>query len=190
MPDKVLITDFTWRTEAQQLATISAHKSSLVDATRYYDVEGRGFLVRPTTRREQVEVYVASLACLAEDEDDLIDFLRSAKKRGLRMVGIEENFAWTSTRSLVLTLKAFKAARNNGAAKVGARISADKKIADTKLAVEKIRDRWKLPSSEWSTADLLKEAGRSLNAVKAYLGSRIIAQRNYQAALKRKARAA
>lgn len=47
---------------------------------------------------------------------------------------------------------------------------------------------WGLPSSEWSTAALLAEAGVSRNTINARLGTREVAQRRYQAAEKRRER--
>lgn len=70
----------------------------------------------------------------------------------------------------------------------GAIASASKKKLFSKRACRKIKDRWPLPNKIWPTYMLLKEAGISLNTVKATLGPRPIAQYNYQAKLKRKAR--
>jgi hypothetical protein len=73
-------------------------------------------------------------------------------------------------------------------AQIGARISADNKKAKAAEGIAKIKDRWPLPSKEWPTDVLLDEADVSFNTAKAHLGPRPIAQYNYQAAQKRKAR--
>ena len=85
-------------------------------------------------------------------------------------------------------MKWWKDARRSGAAKIGAKISADQKKAATKEAIEKIRDRWVLPSKQWPTKVLLEEAGRDFKTVKSVLGVRSIAQYNYEAAKKLKER--
>jgi hypothetical protein len=88
-------------------------------------------------------------------------------------------------------IELWTSARKFGAAKVGGRISADKRKAESAVGIAKIKDRWPRPSEEWPTSVLLKEAGISLNTAKAALGRRPIEQANYQAKLKRqKARAA
>jgi len=72
---------------------------------------------------------------------------------------------------------------------IGARKAAEIRLKDSKKAIDKIKDRWPLPSKEWPTKLLLAEADRSLNTVKSRLGSRIIAQANHRAKMKRKANA-
>jgi hypothetical protein len=47
-----------------------------------------------------------------------------------------------------------------------------------KEAIENIRDRWALPSKQWTTKVLLTEAGRDFKTVKSNLGVRCIAQYN------------
>jgi hypothetical protein len=125
--------------------------------------------------------YVYLLCNVRADRKDI-------RRRRISLVSKEENKTYHPDSRLGDVVLAWREARLNGAAKVGARISADKKIATTKEAVWKIKDRWPLPSDEWPTRVLLKEAGLSLNTVKAHLGKRPIAQYNYQAKLKRKQR--
>src|ERR1017187_4746759 len=140
MTVKVLITSLTWRAEAQQWKSITPLLGSYTDAPVYYEVDGRNSLVRSTTRKGTDIVYVASLGCLSDDEDDLIDFLRAAKKRDIQIICVDENFTWYPQRSLSIVLKAWKLARNNGAAKVGGQISAAKRQAMAEEKAERIRD--------------------------------------------------
>lgn len=183
MSEKVLVTDFTWRTEDQQLNSIG-----VANVPIYYGTDGRLALVRPTSRKEQDIIHVASIACLSDDEDDLIDFLRAAKKRNLKIICAEEKFEWYPQRSLSLVLRAWKMARNNGAARVGGQISAAKREAMAKAGAEKIKGRWCLPNSAFKTDDLLKEADISRTSANKYLGRRPMAQANHVAAQKRKAK--
>lgn len=182
MAIKALLTDLTWRTEGQQLAVMPevAHV--------YHGIEGRSLLLRPTSRKEPAIFYVASIACLSDDEDDLIDFLRAAKKRDVRIICIEENFEWYPQRSLSIVLKAWKLARNNGAARVGGQISAAKREAIARAGAAKIKDRWPLPNAAWRTEDLLKEGELSRTSANKYLGRRPLAQAACEAAQKRKAK--
>lgn len=74
------------------------------------------------------------------------------------------------------------------AAQKAGQASGKKAKEISKRGIDRIKDRWPLPSAEWRTADLLEEADLSLNTVKSILGARPIAQYNYQAAQKRKER--
>jgi len=71
----------------------------------------------------------------------------------------------------------------------GANASLKARAVRSKGKAEIIKDRWIISPKKYPTADLLKEAGVSLNTAKAYLGKRPIAQYNYQAKMKRKANA-
>lgn len=67
------------------------------------------------------------------------------------------------------------------------RAAGIKRSAVALAGAEKIRERWKLPNDEWRTDDLLKEGDISRTTANKLLGHRPRIQRNYQAALKRKA---
>jgi len=83
-----------------------------------------------------------------------------------------------------------KAVVKSIAAQKAGNASGKKAKARTKMAVDKIKERWGMPSNIWPTKMLLKEADVSLNSVKSILGSRIVAQANFKAAQKRKERSA
>lgn len=187
MAAKALITEWTWRKPEAQRAALARIIPGWPDVP-IFSGEDRHMLLRATTRKEPDTIYVASLGCVASDEDDLIDFLRAAKKRALKIICIEEDFEWYPQRSLSIVLKAWKAARNKGSAKVGGQISGEMRKAIVQAGAEKIRARWALPSKEWKTDALLKEADISRTSANKYLGRRPLTQANYIAAQKRKAK--
>lgn len=140
-------------------------------------------MIRPTSRPSTCIIYVASAAVLGWNEDDVRAFQAKLPTR-ITVHSVEEG------RFITDLVKEWKVARAKsrleGAAKRGAAISAKVRGERAAAGVRKIADRWPLPSSEWSTAKLLEEAGVSRNAVNARLGGREKAQARYQAALKRK----
>ena len=71
---------------------------------------------------------------------------------------------------------------------VGGKISAAKRKKISKTSCAKIADRWVLSNKDWPTHVLLKEADLSYNTAIKFLGKRPIAQWNYLAKMKRKAR--
>jgi hypothetical protein len=134
-------------------------------------------------------LYVSSVGVLGTKEDYVETFARELMRRGWKLISIEENTEWKKITVREI-LDAWKHARINGAAMVGSKISAANRRAKIKMAVDKIKERWGMPSNIWSTKLLLKEADISLNSVKSILGSRIVAQANFRAKEKRKERSA
>lgn len=181
MPDKALISNLTYRSlESQREALSGIPFFILPDETNQ--------LFRPTNRKATDRLHVVSLAIIAKDERTFRDFLSKAKERKCEIVSKEDGRTFKLNGNTETLVKWWKDARRSGSAKIGGRISADKKKATTKEAVAKIEGRWPLSSKEWPTNVLLAEAGISLNTAKAHLGKRPIAQYNYQAAQKRKER--
>jgi len=154
----------------------------------YIDDEGLQALFRPTQRKSSDTIYISSVGLLGTEEECVENIAREFMKRGWRLIAVEENIDWKKI-TVREVLDAWNYARINGAAMQGARISSENRKARTKAAVDLIKDRWKQPSNIWPTKILLAEAKLSLNSVKAVLGSRKIAQINYQAVQKRKAAA-
>lgn len=153
--------------------------------------------LRPTGRPTQPSLYVASLAVLAWTEDDLINVVSGIIERGWMLFSVDDHHSFGSPspaqtvrfvaeRASLIWKGARIKSRLEGAAKRGGAVSARVRGDRVSAGVEKIKDRWPLPSSEWSTAALLAEAGVSRNGVNARLGGREKAQIRYQAALKRK----
>lgn len=173
MTDKALISDYTYRSLQSQ----RAHSG---DMPVFILPDDLSQLFRQTTRKIEDRYHVASLAILAAKEKDFREFLAQAKKRKAQIISREDNQTFVVNGNCENLVKWWKDARRNGAAKIGARISADNKKAATKEAIDKIRDRWPMPSKQWPTRILIDEAGKSLNTVKSILGPRPIAQYNYR----------
>lgn len=156
----------------------------------FFDAD-RDMLTRPTRRSEKATIYAASFALFADDEDDMLAFLKACKARGVTLIGVEENIEAHPHRSSVSLLSVWKLARRSGAAMRGAQMSAASKKAKTAERFALIADRWPLPSKDHPAKALLKEAGiKSINTVNNLHNgkTREDFQREYQASLKRKAR--
>jgi len=151
-------------------------------------VSGMYSLLRNTKRKSITEFYVSSIAVISDDEKDINNFINMANKRGALIHSVEENQSWKTPIPRLPFVMAWKDARKNGAAKVGGKISADIRKKKSAEGIAKIKDRWPMPSKEWPTEILLKEAGVSLNTAKSVLGRRPIEQANYAAKIKRKAK--
>lgn len=181
MTDKALISDLTWRTIAMQ-------RKAFADLPCFLIPDDLQSLLRPTTRKEIDRLHVLSLGIIADREKDFREFLAAVKKRKCEIVSREDNQTFVVNENCENIVKWWKDARRNGAAKIGARMSAEKKMQLSAEAADKIRDRWCLPSKDWPTQVLLGEAGISLNTAKKFLGRRPLEQANYQAKMKRKER--
>ena len=144
-------------------------------------------MLRPSLRREELIVHVASIGIIADNEKDIRRFGMLCKARHATVFSHDEKH-WLCNQSINKLVEVWRESRKNGAAKIGARISADRKKAKGKAAADRIADRWPKSSGEFPTKALLAEAGISLNTAKAHLGKRPIAQYNYEAKLKRRAR--
>jgi hypothetical protein len=193
MANKLFISNYTYRTEEQQLAVL-ATDPHLVGAPVYRPAD-LSTVMRPTQRVTRDTLYAASVACFAEGDDGLKKLIADCRKRNTCLASIQEGFSWTPQQSTGLALKAWKTARINGAAKVGAMLSARKREAESEMACDYIRPKWRLPNSQYSTDELLKLAGEvihkkkiSYNTAIKFLGKRPIAQYNYQIKQKRKER--
>ena len=187
MAYKAFISDLTWRNKTHQVLNISARCQIPPDELTIYAPEDLSALLRPTKRHENDIIAVSSLAVLADNEKEFVRILKLIRKKKMHIGDCEANVNYRWSLPVSHIVEQWKLARKQGAAKIGGKMSADKKKDNSALAVAKIKDRWPLPSKEWPTKALLKEAGISLNTAKAHLGKRPIAQYNYQAKLKRKA---
>lgn len=181
MHHKALISELTWR-------DLDMQRKAFPGMPHFIIPEDLQTLFRPTRRKDQLKLHVMSVAIIADNEKDFRSFMKNIYAIGAHIETLdeEERAIWPG-QGMEAAVSAWRSARVKGAAKIGARISADRKKASTKECIAKIRDRWPSPSKEWSTKALLKEAGLSLNTVKANLGSRLIAQHNERARVKRRA---
>lgn len=187
MSDKIFKSTWTWRTLAQQEETL---KDAVIDfdgAPRFID-EDRESMLRHTRRSTSYRIHVASISNIAKDDDDLRKAVTLLNARKAFLHCEEENTIWHPNTPFATWLKAFKQSRTSGSAMIGGRISADNRKAKSAAGAANIKDRWRLPTDEWPTHVLLKEADISLNTAKLLLGKRPLVQAQYQAAQKRKAR--
>lgn len=189
MTSKVFKSTWTWRTLDYQDKILAPAVPSWPDVSIYEDDDGLHHLFRPTQRKTSDTIYMASIGLLGVEGEHVENIAREFMKRGWRLIAVEEKIDWKKI-TVREVLDAWQDARINGAAKIGGRISAENRKARVQRACDTIRGRWKLPSNIWPTKILLKEAGISFNSIKSVLGSRFIAQANYQAMLKRKEREA
>lgn len=155
----------------------------------------RAQMLRPTARNGGDTIYVASLACLALDAEDLMSVVTQANARGSTIRAIEEHVAITpKCRSDILHQVAKQFAEARTAAKevekgrAGGLKSGAVRSAAAKAAALSLKDRW--GNSDYETSALLTEAGIPYNTAKLHLGSRKDALRYAAAATKRKAKKA
>ena len=189
MADKVFKSTWTYRTLEYQDKILSQVVPSWPSMSSYIDEDALPYLLRPTQRKNSDDIYVTSIACIARDEKELAEIVKGLNSRSCFLHCVEEGEVLRPKISIKEAVVLWKAARMNGASKVGGRISAKRKEAASKTAIELIREDWPKPSSKFSTQELKDRSGLSLNTIKKHLGSRPIAQYNYQAKLKRKANA-
>lgn len=184
MTDKLLISKLTWR-------SLDMQKEAFPNIPTFFAPDDIENLFRKTNRNDSIRVHVLSLAVIADNEKDFRDFLFLAKKRGCSLHAIEEQqvFEFNSKfHNFDRVVNEWRKARRNGSARIGAAISAKNKRNRTAAGIARIKDRWPMGSGIWPTRVLLEEAGLSLNTVKSVLGSRPLAQANYEAAQKIKER--
>lgn len=187
MTDKALISSYTWR-------SLDMQKAAFKDMPIFTAPDDLPVLLRKSQRKERLFINVMSLAVVADNEKAFESFWK-ALPRNCSIRITETGGAIQSCYPFKDAKKMWQEARKFGAAKVGGRISAEKKEAEYRKATDAIKDRWPLTKTDWPTSVLLAEAGEivgrktiSYNTAIKYLGARPIAQYNYQAAQKRKAR--
>lgn len=181
MTDKALISDLTWR-------SLDMQRKTFPDMPHFVAPEDIASLLRPTRRKDELKIHVISLGIIADTEKNFLCILENIRKRKAHILEEETRTDYWPNCPIENVVNAWKVARRDGAAKIGAKVSADRKKATTTESIMKIKHLWPLPSKEHPTKELLATADLSLNTVKANLGSRLIAQHNYQAKLKRQAR--
>ena len=189
MTDKAFISDLTWRDRRYQLKEILAAMGNPdPDTVKIYEgQEDVSALFRPSRRNGRDMIYVSSLACIADNEADFRKFINLARLKKAEIYVAEKRTTYGCSAGSMM-IEDWRDARKDSAAKIGGRISGDRKEAATKKAIELIRDDWRKPSAHFSTEELKKRSGLSLNTIKKHLGRRPIAQANYLAAQRRKIR--
>jgi hypothetical protein len=196
---------FAWWTPDQQNAALDEYKpdwrklkvfsdDELNDRElrgRYQDkLTERAIMLRPSTRKTPDTILVASLVVLAKADPDMRQLAQALAAQSAVIESAEDATIY-NPKQLDKLIAAWARARTKsrleGAAKRGGEASATIRKAKSLEGAKRIWNRWKLPSDEHKTADLLAEAGISRNTMNAHYGcTREVAQRRYRATLQRK----
>lgn len=180
MTDKALISNYTWR-------SLEMQRAAFPDMPHFIAPDDLPVLLRNTQRKDRLFIHVMSLAVIAEDGNGFESFWRKLPK-GAAVRDLDRCEVIEGSMPIKKVKMLFLSARKFGAAKIGGRISAERRKEKSAAGAKKIEGRWGMPSKTWPTSVLLKEADMSYNTAKTILGPRPIAQYNYQAAQKRKER--
>jgi hypothetical protein len=155
----------------------------------------RDHLLRETTRSGNVEaIVVCSYACLAWEQTDFLDCVASATARGATIIALDTGRRLTpeaSPAELAEAMREFVKARRqskSGPGRAGYLVSAERRATDARAGAMRIADRWRLPTKDYPTDDLLAEAGICRNTANLYLLNRPEAQRKHRNALAQAAR--
>lgn len=186
MPFKLFVSDHTYRTEAQQLATLRVIPE--LREAPIFRPEDMPTMFRQTQRVQKVTYYAASAGCFAPTEEKLKEFIGLCRTKKACLASIEEDFTWTPAQSTSGVVKVWREARLKGAYKAGGDITAEKAKARVDEGIKKIEHLWKLPSTEYSIRELEEISGVARGSIVDRLGNRIPAQLRYQAAKDRKDR--
>lgn len=187
MTVKAFRSTLSWRTLEHQNQVLSSHIADWPEVAVYTGEDDFLSIIKPTTRKGNARLYMASLGVLAREEKDFRERMSALIKRKILVTAIEDNTTWDGNSKIKEAVEAWRSARMQDAGKRGGAISAAKRKSASETAAKAIKDRWKLSSSEYPTKVLLEEVCVSLNTIKKLLGNRPLAQANYRAVLKRKA---
>jgi hypothetical protein len=153
-------------------------------------------MLRPTSRKEPDTIYLASLTVLAWDENDFQTVMGEIRARGAVIIAVDDGLTIDAEMPLKDILQIWKQARKKkriaNAQIKGGQVSANRRKAIAAEGVERIRQYWGMPASEYSTLQLRQMAGTvevpmAYNTIVAHIGyGREIAHKRYLAALRRK----
>lgn len=160
------------------------------------DLTQRTAMLRRTTRQADNEtIYVASLAVLAWTADDLTGVLAAAAERHATVVVLDAGLSIPPDAPMAVVhqaLQEFARGRRRAYTELGRHaggiISSQRRAERAKAGCERIADRWRLPTQDYPTPDLLREADVSRNTANQYLGRRPDAQKKHRNALAQAAR--
>lgn len=195
-----------WSIERQN-ALLTKHVPDLDNVPIYQDVlppkkrmshlagnlTRRNEMLRPTSRPDSEIIYVASLACLAWENLDFLRCLAAASARQATILALDTGRRISpeaSSADVVDAATEFTNGRRakTGSGKPGHVVSVERRQAVSQKGAKKIENRWRLPSKDYPTLDLLAEAGISRNTANLYLGNRPEAQRKHHNRLARYAK--
>jgi hypothetical protein len=154
-------------------------------------VERNNALLRKTNRRGAETIYVPTLPLLGWELRDFHRCLVAAEARNATIVALDTGTVIppnASRKALADAGDEFvnrrKSVQTEGARGTGGgKIAGERRWAAAEERCQKIAARWPLPSDQYPTAALLKEAGLSRNTVKIHLGVRSDAQERHRRSL-------
>lgn len=174
---------------------LEAAYRDILDASerRGYRLNGlseRDTLFRSTTRGGEKIVGVASFACFARNADDLVLALSKAADVGITIRDLSAKISIkpdAKAKDLKKAVEAFNEARKREKefvrGQTGGKKSAELRTALAKNTALKYEQDWR--DSKKTSRQISNESGLSVNTLKAHLGGRVQAKRNFIAALKR-----
>ena len=161
---------------------------------RGYRIDGlkdRQQMLRPTTRNGEQIIFVASLAVLARNAEDLMVVLAQASERNATIRDLTAKIdikPHAKAKELKVAAQMFADARKRAAeterSDAGGKRSAEIRKAEAKAKAETVKDEW--PLYNFTSEQLARQAGICVNTLKEYLGNRRDGRRSHQAAQKRK----
>lgn len=152
--------------------TPEAQKKACPKMTYFLAPDDLPNLLRPTQRKEQLNIHILSLACVADNQKDFRTFIAMSCRRGATIICKDtgETYSKGNTKIAKLVV-AWKAARRRGAAKAGGEAKGSNGARKFWEGFNKIKDRWHLPSKPSNLSKkLLKEAKVSRNTIVNYTG--------------------
>lgn len=156
------------------------------DVHIYYNAD-RDIMFRPSRRKETSDIFTASIALLGDTEKEIREVVRQANNKQSQIRDVEVGEIWGPSIAVSRFVKAWRKARQHGAAMRGAIKSAQTKKAATAAKLESIKHE--LESTDIPTAILLARVGVSRNSIKNHFGlCREEMRRKYEITQRRKER--
>ena len=145
---------------------IQAQKAQYPDIPHFIAPDDIPTVLRKSTRRETLHIHVLSLAVVAKDEKNFLEFMKLVKARKAS-VHAHDHQSYTYPK-YGFALRDWKLARRAGAAKAGGDAKSDNSLLRFWEGFSKIKDRWHLDEN---SKVLMKESGiKHHDTVRANLG--------------------
>lgn len=146
----------------------------------------RSSMARPTTRRLSGEtIHVASLGALDWRQDSFAKFVNTLASRKVVLIAyheVQRTFDLTRAEDRKAAIDAFPEARQRGSRQkgriIGAKVSAERRVAASQAAADRVRDRWGKPGE--IQYKLVAESGVTRNTVTDRLGPWRIAKARWK----------
>lgn len=146
MRDVALISALSYRTLKEQ-------KDEYPNMPHYMAPDEIQALLRPTTRKGDLNIHVISLAIIADKRGDFVEFMKSMPKH-VTVISKEDGKVSRRT-SVDKAVRLWGLARKKGASKAGGDARSAKALLDFWQGFSKIIDRW---HGDEKSKDLLREA--------------------------------